>query len=67
MICTACAGEADIAFAIDASGSIAFNDWKVVVSFITRVVTDMFIANEGVNIAVVTYGGKSSQLICFNQ
>ena len=64
---TACAGEADIAFVLDASGSVAYKDWQKVISFVQRVITNMFIASEGVNVAIVTYGGHSNKLMCFKE
>ena len=63
----ACAGEADIAFVLDASGSIAYRDWQKVIDFVQGVISDMFIASQGVNVAIVTYGDKASRLLCFNE
>ena len=64
---SACAGEADIAFVLDASGSVRYQDWLKVIAFVQKVITDMFIANEGVNVAIVTYGGHSNRLMCFKE
>ena len=62
MIVSACAGEADITFVLDSSGSIG-NDWSKIRGFVGRVVENMYIAPNGVHVAIVLFSSRSEIII----
>ncbi len=64
---TACAGEADIAFVLDASGSVSFTEWLKVIEFVHQVIIDLFISTEGVHVGIISFGDKTHKVMCFNE
>ncbi|KAK2165643.1 hypothetical protein LSH36_47g02029 [Paralvinella palmiformis] len=54
----ACAGEADITFVLDSSGSVGLDGWKTLINFVADVVRNMYIGRDAVRIGVITYSGK---------
>ena len=64
---SACAGEADIAFVVDSSGSIGLNAWRDIKNFLARVVSNMYINKNGVRVALVTYASWMELKFNFHQ
>lgn len=64
-IISACAGEADIIFILDSSGSIG-NQWSKVRAFVGQVVENMYIAETGVHVSVVLFSAKAEISIKLN-
>lgn len=55
----ACAGEADITFIMDSSGSIGLRGWEQLTDFVARVVNNLYVNENGIRIAIITYAGRS--------
>lgn len=61
----ACAGEADITFILDSSGSIG-NEWSKVRNFVASVVENMYISESGVHVAIILFSAKAEISIKLN-
>lgn len=51
----ACAGIADIAFILDSSGSVGPTNWKRILSFVTKVIGNLYVSRDGVSIAALVF------------
>ena len=51
----ACAGEADITFVLDSSGSIGIQGWNMLTNFVATVVENLYIGRDGVRVAIVKF------------
>lgn len=63
----ACAGEADITFVLDSSGSVPIWDWEKLLDFTKRVVSEMYISQNGVRIAAISFSTQIKKEFYLNE
>jgi hypothetical protein len=54
-----CAGAADITFVLDSSGSVGWFNWIKVINFVRTAVNELYIARDGVRVALISYSNYS--------
>ena len=67
VVVSVCAGAADIAFLMDASGTIMPWDWDADVSFVSSVVQNMYISQNGVRVAVLRFNQAQTLFFCLDR
>ncbi len=63
----ACAGEADLTFILDTSGSVGIRNFVSMKNFVMKIIDEMNVRYNGVRVALITYSRNATLNINLNQ